>query len=221
MGSKYLQEMKETPQQPDPSRPGLAIRIKVNIDPPHEESPAPAEGPVGECDRQIRRVRIAGVMLQKYGYTVGCDGCRHKRLEMREARPHTEAGRRRIGKAMMGDETDRRKKEEDDERVNWRLAEKMEKILKEKQETAETIEKELEEVTIEQEPEEVKQEPEEVKQGGQEAHGAGQKAREEARAGQRQRRGGAVGVKGRVQEERNEDCRTPQRCRERTGDRER
>ena len=57
--------------------------------------------------------------------------------------------------------TDRRRKEEDDERVNWRLGEKMEKILKEKQETAETIEKEPDEVTIEQEPEEVKQEPEE------------------------------------------------------------
>ena len=54
----------------------------------------------------------------------------------------------------MGDETDRSKKEEDDERVNWRLAKKMEKIFKEKQETAETIEKEPEEVTIEQEPEE-------------------------------------------------------------------
>ena len=37
----------------------------------------------------------------------------------------------------------------------------MEKILKEKQGTAETIEKEPEEVTIEQELEEVKQEPEE------------------------------------------------------------
>ena len=34
---------------------------------------------------------------------------------------------------------------EDDERMNWRLAEKMEKILKEKQETAETIEQEPEE----------------------------------------------------------------------------
>ena len=152
--AKYLQEMKGTPQQPDPSRPGVAIPIKVNIDPPHEESPAPAEGPVDKCDRQIRPMRITGVMLQKYGYTEGCDGCRYKRAGMREARPHTEVCPRRIGEAMMGDETDRRKKEEDDERVNWRLAEKMEKILKEKQETAETIEKEPEEVTIEQEPEE-------------------------------------------------------------------
>ena len=159
--AKYLQEMKGTPQQPDPSRPGLAIPIKVNIDPPHEESPAPAEGPVDECHRQVRRMRITGVMLQKYGYTEGCDGCRYKRARMREARPHTEVCRRRIGEAKMEDETDRRKEEEEDERVNWRLAEKMEKILKEKQETAETIEKDPEDVTIEQEPEEVKQEPEE------------------------------------------------------------
>ena len=141
--AKYLQEMKGTPQQPDPSRPGLAIPIKVNIDPPHEESPAPAEGPVDECDRQIRR--ITGVMLQKYGYTEGCDGCRYKRAGMREAPSHAEVCRRRMGEAMMEDETDRRK-EEDDERVNWRLAEKMEKILEEKQETAETIEKEPEDV---------------------------------------------------------------------------
>ena len=118
--AKYLQEMKGTPQQPDPSRPGLAIPIKVNIDPPHEQSPGPAEGPVDECDRQIRRMRITGVMLQNYGYTEGCDGCRYKRAGMREARPHTEVCRRRIGEAMMGDETDRRKKDEDDERVNWR-----------------------------------------------------------------------------------------------------
>ena len=83
--AKYLQEMKGTPQQPDPSLPGLAIPIKVNIDPPHEESPAPAEGPVDECDRQVRRMRITGVMLQKCGYTEGCDGCRHRRAGMARA----------------------------------------------------------------------------------------------------------------------------------------
>ena len=80
-------------------------------------------------------------MLQKYGYTEGCDGCRYKHAGMREARPHTKVCRRRIGEAMMGDEMDRRKKEEDDERVNWRLAEKMEKILKEKQDAVETIDR--------------------------------------------------------------------------------
>ena len=56
---------------------------------------------------------------------------------MREARPHTDGCRRRIGEAMMGDEMDRRKKEEDEEQMNWR-----------------TFEKELEEVSIEQEPQE-------------------------------------------------------------------
>ena len=190
--AKYLQEMKGTPQQPDP---------------PHEEPPAPAEGPVDECDRQVRRMRITGVMLQKYGYT---EGCRYKRAGMREARPHTEVCRRRIGEAMMGDETDRRKKEEDDERVNWRLAEK---ILKEKQETAETIEKEPEDVTIEQEPEEVKQQPEEDCRLGKRPMEQQEEDPERKRVQWGQRR--------EVQGERNEDRRRPRRCRQRTRDRER
>ena len=117
----------------------------MNIDQPHEESPAPAEWPIDECDRQIRRMRIKEVMLQKYGHTEVCDGCRYKRAGMREERLYTEVCRGRIGEA------DFRNKEEDDERVIRRLAEKME-IFKEKQETEETIEKE---------PEEVKQEAEE------------------------------------------------------------
>ena len=103
----------------------------------------------------------------------------------------------RIGEAMMGDETDRRK-EEDDERVNWRLAEKMKNILKEKQKTAETIE----------------QEPD----GGDDRAGRG--PRESACKSASKMRWPS-GVKGGVQEERNEDCRRPRRCKERTRDRER
>ena len=68
----YLQEMKGTPQQPDPSRPGLAIPIKVNIDPPHEKSPEPAERSTDtprvttdvdtnaqECERHVHIPRYA------------------------------------------------------------------------------------------------------------------------------------------------------------------
>ena len=86
----------------------------------------------------------------------------------------------------MGDETDRRKEEEDDERVNWGWPRRWRRSSKRKQETAETIE----------------QEPEGAAGGG---------AREEARAGQRQRRVGPGGVKGGVQGERNEDC-TEREC---------
>ena len=193
--AKYLQEMKGTPQQPDPSRPGLAIPIKVNIDPPHEEPPAPAEGPADECDRHIRRMRITGVMLQKYGYTEGCDGCRYKRAGMREARSHTEVCRRRIGEVMMGDETNNRKKE-DDERVNWRLAEKMEKIFKEKQEPEEDCR--------------VGKRPMEQQEEGPERKRV-QVSVKDALAHCGQRSAG----------ERNEDRRRPRRCRERTRDRER
>ena len=218
--AKYLQEMKGTPQQPDPLRPGLTIPIKVNIDPPHEDPPAP-EGPADKCDRQIRRMRITGVMLQKYGYTEGCDGCRYKRAGMREAGPLTEVCRRRIGEAMMGDETGRRKKEEDDERVNWRLAEKMGKIFREKQETAETVEKEPEELTTEHEPEEMEQEPEEDCR-------VGKRPMEQQEEGPERKRV-QVSVKDALAQwgqrrsagERNEDRRRPRRRRERTRDRER
>ena len=166
-------------------------------------------------------MRITGVMLQKYGYTEGCDGCRYKRAGMREARPHTEVCRRRIDEAMMGDETDRRKKEEDDERVNWRLAEKMEKILKEKQETVETIEKEPEDVIFEQEPEEVKQESEEDCI-------VGKRPMEQQDEGPERKRM-QVSVKDALAQwgqrrsagEKHEDRRRPRRCRERTRDRER
>ena len=134
-------------------------------------------------------MRITGVMLQKYGYTEGCDGCRYKRAGMREARPHTEVCRRKIGEAMTGDDTDRRKEEEDDERANWSLAEKMEKIL-EKQETAETIEQEPEVVTIEQEPEEVtiEQQPEEVKQEPEEDCRVGKRPMEQQEEGPERKR---------------------------------
>ena len=59
--AKYLQEMKGTPQQRDLSRPGLAIPIKVNIDPPHEESPAPAGACASResCSRSTDTPRVA------------------------------------------------------------------------------------------------------------------------------------------------------------------
>ena len=114
----------------------------------------------------------------------------------------------------MGDETDIRKKEEDDERVNWRFAEKMEKILKEKQEPAETIEKEPEEVTVEQEPEEVKQEPEEDCRVGKRPMEQQEKGPERKRVQVSVKDALAQWGQRRSAGERNEDRRRPRRCRE-------
>ena len=102
----------------------------------------------------------------------------------------------------MGDETDRRKKEEDDERVNWRLAEKMEKILKEKQEPDRDDQEGAGGCDIRAGAGGGEAGARGGLQGGQEAHGAaGRRAREETHAGQRQRRVGLMESKEKCREE--------------------
>ena len=125
--AQYIKELQGTPQQPDPGKPGLAIPIRINFDPvPHAEA-APVE--VGEKGRQIRRMKITASMLEKYGYTSDCEGCRYKRAGLGEARNHTEACRTRIEEEMCKDEEGRRQKADADERINHRIAAEMERVL--------------------------------------------------------------------------------------------
>ena len=65
-------------------------------------------------------------MLEKYGYTRGCEGCWIKRAGLSEPRSHSEACRARILEAMDGDEEGKEKKGREQERVEKRLAEHME-----------------------------------------------------------------------------------------------
>ena len=112
------------PQQPDPNRPGLAIPIKVNFDPPVVASPILVE-PEGK-HRQIRRMRFTQRILDKYGYSDNCEGCRYKQAGFGESRNHDEACRTRIETAMQQDEEGRQHKAAQDERLNRRIAERME-----------------------------------------------------------------------------------------------
>ena len=66
-----LSEMRGTPQQPDPSRPGMRVPIRVSFDPPAEGVPAPPQARLPN----IRRMNITTALLTKYGYTEGCEGC--------------------------------------------------------------------------------------------------------------------------------------------------
>ena len=124
--SDLLKTLRGTPQQPDPNRPGIAIPIRINFDPPLETEPIPTADE--EKRRQIRRMKITAHLLQKYGYTDGCDGCRYRRAGLGEHRNHTEACRTRIETKMEQDEDGRQKKEEDNERINHRIAEEMERM---------------------------------------------------------------------------------------------
>ena len=132
--SEMIKNLKGTPQQPDPSKPGLNVPIKINFDPPVEgEFLASDDGPDESQVRRIRRMRITQDMLNKYGYTEGCDGCRYKRAGFREHREHNPECRARIDKAMHEDEVDKDKWEKNEERINWRMAEQMEKTLEQRQ----------------------------------------------------------------------------------------
>ena len=119
----YLQELRGTPQQPDPLKPGIVIPIKVRFDPPVEEQPIPsAQEPQA---RQVRRMRISAPMLEKYGYSEACEGCRFRRAGLGESRNHTEECRSRIEKAMENDDEGRRKTLEQEERIRMRIAEQV------------------------------------------------------------------------------------------------
>ena len=131
---ELIQKIRGTPQQPNPNRPGLTIPVSVSMDMPEFAEPVPVpEHEEDEDKRQIRRMKITGTILQKYGYTDGCEGCKWKKAGMREARPHSEKCRIRVEKAMDEDEEDKKKRQDVEDRINFRLATKMEKILKQKE----------------------------------------------------------------------------------------
>ena len=74
----------------------------------------------------MRRMKITESMLQKYGYTEGCEGCRAKAAGMTQ-KPHGEACRKRIEQALDGDAAGRELRRKNTERENQRIAEKMER----------------------------------------------------------------------------------------------
>ena len=79
--------------------------------------------------RQIRRMKLTTRILQQYGYTEGCDGCRHRQAGLEESRNHSEECRKRIEEAMEGDESGRQALAEQHDRIGHRLAEHMERSV--------------------------------------------------------------------------------------------
>ena len=91
-------------REPDPDRGQLMIPIRVRFDPPQVGEPDQTMQPRKEP--QMRRMKITESMLQKYGYTGGCEGCRAKAAGMTQ-KPHGEACRKRREQALDGDEAGR------------------------------------------------------------------------------------------------------------------
>ena len=122
--ASLLKELRGTPQKPDPQRPGLVVPIRINFDMPAEAMPL-AEGPQVR-PRQARRMKITSRMLEQYGFTEGCEGCRFKQAGLEESRNHSEVCRKRVEEAIEATEEGKRAKARQDERVNSWIAERME-----------------------------------------------------------------------------------------------
>ena len=90
-------EMKGTPQQPDPTKPGLHIPVRIRMEP---EVPLvmpgmkPARGEVGP-----RRTYVMKRHFEKLGYTEDCAGCARLSTGMK-SRPHTGKCRARMDEEL-------------------------------------------------------------------------------------------------------------------------
>ena len=100
-----IKNMQGTPQQPDPTRPGVGIPIKVRFSEPAHVDEAIPNQPARQ-EQGPRRMRIMPYMLEKYGFTEGCEGCRHKQAGLQGARDHSETCRVRIMEAIRQDTSD-------------------------------------------------------------------------------------------------------------------
>ena len=90
---KLIESMKGTPGQPDPNKPGDRIQIKVHfddVDKDEIEDPEPLRQEMG-----IRRMRITPNMLERHGYTEGCEACRYKRAGINNSKGHSEECRKK------------------------------------------------------------------------------------------------------------------------------
>ena len=115
--SKSIMEMVGTPSQPDPSKPGASIPIKISI---LKCEDIPLDEVVYQREQDApRRVYIKERHLEKYGYTPDCEACRRMRaggMKTGGARPHSEACRRRIEAEMDKDEDGRKWKQKSDDK---------------------------------------------------------------------------------------------------------
>ena len=121
-----IKALKETPQQPDPSKPGLHIPIKVTFDELEDQGVDVDE----TVDKEVihRRLRVSKDMLRAHGYTENCEGCKAQRAGP-APKNHSERCRSRIVKELEKTEEGSRRIREESKRIR-----KMEEDDRQKQE---------------------------------------------------------------------------------------
>ena len=124
------------PQQPDRSKPGLHIPVRIRMDPPVEVD-VPELRPQREEDTP-RGAYIKQKRFEEFGYTEDCEGCRRLRSGVVPRRPHFECCRRRVYEELAKTEDGRTWMEKANIKISEHLAEKLEKEIKEEVKTKTT-----------------------------------------------------------------------------------
>ena len=119
-----MKEIRGTPQQPNPNKPGLHIPIRVTFDEPSNQEPIPSVP--AHQEKVPRRMKLTKEILDIHGYTENCDGCKNARAGLKEPKNHTEACRTRLEEAMDGDEEGRERKRKIRNRENQNMADNIE-----------------------------------------------------------------------------------------------
>ena len=88
--------------------------------------PKPEEEDIFKKGVHLRRFRITIPMLNKYGYTEECEGCRFKQAGLNNARAHSEQCRKRLSEAVAKDDVDAAILDRENERIAIRLEDKTE-----------------------------------------------------------------------------------------------
>ena len=118
--AETIQSMKGLPQQPDPAKPGMHVPGCIRFDPQEQELQQP---PQQQRQRAPLRLRITKQLLDQYGYTQGCEGCRRKAANTGMAKhDHSEPCRTRLWEAMGQDDAGRRIIERTEKRMAHRKA---------------------------------------------------------------------------------------------------
>ena len=123
--AKRIREMQGTPKQPDPTKPGGRIPVRVNFEDDEQANDNQCEQIQIKNAMQIRRLKITQAMLIRYGYTEGCEGCGRKRANL-PSRKHSEACRERLVGELNKDEEGRKMLEKEDERITYKIANQLE-----------------------------------------------------------------------------------------------
>ena len=125
LDAKRIREMHGTPKQPDPTKPGGRIPVRVNFEDDEQANDNQCEQIQIKNAMQIRRLKITQAMLIRYGYTEGCEGCGRKRANL-PSRKHSEACRERLVGELNKDEEGRKMLEKEDERITYKIANQLE-----------------------------------------------------------------------------------------------